>query len=109
MPTSARTEPWEHTAFKNLRIRDDTTELDIFLALLPLSPESLLQIVRDGGRRGNCNMIWKLEDIFSTFCILFGAGQFKVGTDLWSLKRKGMMPGDALLGIWARGHKRKVG
>ena len=38
-------------------------------------------------------MIWKLDDIFSTFCILFGAGQFKVGTDLWSVQRKGMMPG----------------
>jgi hypothetical protein len=58
-----------------------------------LSPESLRQTVREGARRSNCNMNWKLEDIFSTFCILFGAGQFKEGTDLWSMQRKGMMPG----------------
>ncbi len=81
MPTSARTEEWEHTTFQNLTIRDDTTELDIFLAMLPLSPESLLQTVRDGDKRANSRMNWKLEDIFSTFCILFGAGQFKTGTD----------------------------
>jgi hypothetical protein len=93
MLTSARTEEWEPTTFKNLMIRDDTTELDIFLALLHLSPESLLQIVRDGARRAKCTLNWKLEDIFSTFCILFGAGQFKEGTDLWSIQRKGMMPG----------------
>jgi hypothetical protein len=30
MPTSARTEEWEHTTIKILMIRDDTTELDIF-------------------------------------------------------------------------------
>jgi hypothetical protein len=36
---------------------------------------------------------WNLDHIFSTFCILFGAGQFKEGTDLWSVSRKGMMPG----------------
>jgi len=39
-----RTERHEDTVFKNLRINDDTTELDIFLALLPLSPERLLPL-----------------------------------------------------------------
>ena len=33
------------------------------------------------------------ESYFSTFCILFGAKQFKEGTDLWRVSRKGMMPG----------------
>ncbi len=46
-----RTERHEDTVFKNLRINDDTTELDILLAVLPLSPERLLEIVRDGSQR----------------------------------------------------------
>ena len=93
LPTDPRTEERQETTFKNLRIHDDTTELDIFLALLPLSPETLLQIVRDGGDRTNCKYKWNLEHILSALCIIFGAGQFKEGTDLWSVKRKGMMPG----------------
>ncbi len=47
MSIDPRTERHEDTVFKNLRINDGTTELDIFLALLPLSPERLLEIVRD--------------------------------------------------------------
>ncbi len=35
---------------------------------------------------------WNVEHIFSALCILFGAGQFKEGTNLWSVRRKGMMP-----------------
>jgi hypothetical protein len=53
LATYPRTEGRQDTTFKNLRIRDDTTGLDIFLALLPLSPESLLQIVREGSQRTN--------------------------------------------------------
>jgi hypothetical protein len=34
-----------------------------------------------------------VDHIFSTFCILFGAGQFEEGTDFWSVSGKGMMPG----------------
>jgi hypothetical protein len=48
MPIDPRTERHEDTVVKNLRINDETTELDVFLALLPLSPEKLLEIVRDG-------------------------------------------------------------
>jgi len=46
LPIDPRTEKREDTTFKNIRISDDTTDLDIFLALLPLIPETLLQIVR---------------------------------------------------------------
>ncbi len=64
------------------------------MALLPLSPESMLQIMRDGTRRANQHDKWTVEDIFSCLFIIFGAGQFKEGTDLlWSVQRKGMMPG----------------
>ncbi len=49
--------------------------------------------MREESTRTNCKYKWNIEHIFSTLCILFGAGQFKEGTDLWSVKRKGMMPG----------------
>ena len=100
LPTDPRTEERTDTTFSNLRIRDDTTELDIFLALMPLSPETLLQIVREGSRRTNCHYKWSLEHIFSTLCILFGAEQFKEGTDLWSVSGS-VRKGAALLGVWA--------
>jgi hypothetical protein len=77
MPTDPRTEAHENTKFRNLRIRDDTKELDIFLALLPLSPECMLQIVRDGSRRAKQHDKWTVEDIFSCLCIIFDAEQFK--------------------------------
>ncbi len=35
MPNDARTEKHEDTVFKHLRVNDETTELDVFLALLP--------------------------------------------------------------------------
>ena len=89
LPTDARTERHEETTFKNLQIRDGTTELDIFLALLPLTPAELLQIVRDGCERTGVKYKWTVEHIFSALCIIFGAGQFKAGTDLWSVTRKG--------------------
>jgi hypothetical protein len=62
MPTDPRTEEHQNTTFRNLRVRRDTQELEIFLALLPLSPESMLQIVRDGTRKAGQNDTWK-EDV----------------------------------------------
>jgi hypothetical protein len=78
----ARTEKHEDTVFKNLRVNDETTELDIFLALMPLSPEKLLEIVRDGVARSGERHKWDITHIFPALCVLFGAGQFKEGTDL---------------------------
>jgi hypothetical protein len=76
MPKDPRTEPREDTVLKNVRIHDDTTELDIFLALLPLSlsPATMLEIVRAGCERGSCTLKWTVEHIFSALCILFGGG-----------------------------------
>jgi hypothetical protein len=99
MAEDPRTEEQHDTTFKNLRILDGTTELDVFLALLPVSPQDLLQIVRDGSQRTSCTYKWTVEHIFSAFCILFGAGQFNEGTDIWSVNRKGMMPVCTYLGI----------
>jgi hypothetical protein len=41
LTVNARTEAHDETVFKHLRIDSQTTELDIFLALLPLKPEDL--------------------------------------------------------------------
>ncbi len=72
MSIDPRTERHEDTVFKNLRINDDTTELDIFLALLPLFPEQLLEIVRDGSQRSGDKIKWTVEHIFlpCVFCLV---------------------------------------
>ncbi len=69
LPIDPRTEEHHETVMKNLRITDDTTELDIFLALLPLSPERLLEIVRDGSERCGDKLKWTVEHIFSALCM----------------------------------------
>ncbi len=71
---------------------DRTAEIDIFLALMPLSPEKLLGIVREGAEKANCSLTWNLDHILAALCIIFGGAQFKENTDLWAVTRRGMMP-----------------
>jgi hypothetical protein len=59
---------------------------------MPLSPAKLLQIVRDGAAKANCTLTWTEDHINAALCIIFGGAQFKEMTDLWAVKRKGMMP-----------------
>ena len=87
-----RTEETHETVFKHLRVDSQTTELDLFMALMPLKPADLLTLVREGGDRANDKNHWKLEHIMAALCIIFGGAQFKEGTDLWCLTQKGMMP-----------------
>jgi hypothetical protein len=60
-----RTEPHHETVFKNLHIDDQTTQLDIFLAMMPLKPAQLLAIVREGSDRSRDRLIWKLEHMMA--------------------------------------------
>jgi hypothetical protein len=87
-----RTDTNEDTVFKNICIDDRTTELDIFLALMPVSPEKLLSIVRAGAEKANCKLNWNSDHILAALCFIFGGAQFKENTDLWALQRKGMIP-----------------
>ncbi len=87
-----RTEATKDTRLKNLKITDNTTELEIFWALTPLKEEDLLQIVRAGADKAKCRMAWEVKHIDAALCVIFGGAQFKDMTDLWSIKRKGMMP-----------------
>ncbi len=90
--TDQRTAPHEQTFFKNIILDGHTPELDIFWSLMPLSPAKLLQIVRGGAEKANCTLTWNLDHINAALCIIFGGAQFKEMTDLWAVKRKGMMP-----------------
>ena len=105
----------EETRFKNLRITDTTTELEIFWALMPLKQEDLLKIIREGADKANSRLTWEVEHVNAALCVIFGGAQFKDMTDLWSIKRKGMMPAPdfglylsrdrfkKILRYWARG------
>jgi len=111
----AREGPHEATFFKNLIIDDRTPELDIFWSLMPVSPEKLLSIVRDGALKAKDKRAWTIDDIHAALCIIFGGAQFKEFTDLWAVKKKGMLPPpdfglymshdrfDRLLRYWAFG------
>jgi hypothetical protein len=88
----ARTEETRDTRLKNVRITDNTTELEMFWALMPLKEEELLKIVRDGADKEKSRLGWEVEHIHAALCVIFGGAQFKDMTDLWSAKRKGMMP-----------------
>jgi hypothetical protein len=78
--TDQRTADHEQTFFKNLIIDDRTAELDIFLAFMPLWPEKILSIVREGADKANCSLTWNLDHILAALCIIFGKAQFKENT-----------------------------
>ncbi len=110
-----RKEATHETTFKNIRIKDEATELDIFWALMPLKLDDLLKIVRDGADKANCKLVWDADHINAALYVIFGGAQFKDMTDLWSVKRKEMMPApdfglflsrdrfQKMLRYWARG------
>ncbi len=69
--TGQRTADHQRIFSKNLVIDDRTVELDIFLALMPLSPENLLGIVCEGADKANCSLTWNLDHIWAALCIIF--------------------------------------
>jgi hypothetical protein len=83
-----RKEATHETTFKNIRINDETTELEIFWALMPLKLEDLLKIVRDGTDKANCKLVWDANHINTALCVIFDGAQFKDMTDLWSMYKK---------------------
>ena len=91
IPEDYRTEEIKDTTFKNLRVTDNTTELEIFWALMPLKQEELLEIIRNGADKANSKISWDVDHVNAALCVIFGGAQFKDMTDLWSIKRKGMM------------------
>ncbi len=64
----------------------------MFNALLPMSKDNLLKIVRENAEEENDRRHYFLWHIDCTMALIFGGAQFKAETDLWSTERKGMMP-----------------
>jgi hypothetical protein len=111
----SRQEPHFETTFKANMFHTDATEVDVFWALMPLSKDSLLNIIRDNADVDGDKRLWEKWHVDAALAIIFGGGQFKAGTDLWSTKRVGMMPAPdfgrqlshdrfkRVLRYWARG------
>ena len=58
--------------FTRLHLSDATKEVNVFLQLMPLSKEKLLQIVRDGAAVAKDKRKWEIEHIEAALCIIFG-------------------------------------
>ncbi len=68
----ARTEPELKSRFKRLHYSESTKEVDVFLQLMPLPKETLLQIVRDGAAAARYRRRWEIEHIEAALCVIFG-------------------------------------
>jgi hypothetical protein len=88
----ARTEPHLPTTFKTNLFHDETREVDVFEALMPISKENLLKIVRENSEELNDGRTWIMWMIDAALTIIFGGAQFKDGTDLWATNNNGLMP-----------------
>ena len=92
MLEDSRKEPHFDTTFKSNLFNENSTEVDIFKAFMPLSKTTLLNIVRANVDEDGDKRLWLPWHIDATLAIIFGGAQFKEGTDLWSTKRVGMLP-----------------
>jgi hypothetical protein len=88
----SRTVPHFDTKFKSHLFNDETTEADVFRALMPISKTGLLKIVRQNAEDDNDRRPWVGWHIDAALAIIFGGAQFKEGTDLWATQRVGLMP-----------------
>ena len=79
---------------RNIDVTDETTELDLFLLMLPVTIEKLLEVIQY--RAAQCHdkygRFWYREHVIAYFVCVLGAAQYKSGTDLWSKTNIGMMP-----------------
>ncbi len=88
----ARRVPHFQTTFKTNLFHDGTIEADVFRALLPISKNDLLEIVRENAEESKDRQNWVEWHIDAALAIILGGGQFKEETDLWVTQRVGLMP-----------------
>ena len=88
----ARTVPHFDTKFKTHLFNEETTEVDLFWALMSVSKTRLLKIVRQNAEDDNDGRPWVGWHVDAALSIIFGGAQFKAGTDLWATQRVGLMP-----------------
>jgi hypothetical protein len=88
------TKPIARAALKGFVVTADTKPVDLWEFFLPVPLEGMPVVVRANAalhpkdKAEYCNM----GGLRAFLGLLFSGAQFKVGTDLWSKKRKGMMP-----------------
>jgi hypothetical protein len=107
LPEDTRTEHHFDSYFKANMFHDMTREVDVFNALLPISKEALLELVRENAEDVNDRSTYYLWHIDCALAVLFGGAQFKAETDLWSTKRKGMMPAPDIGRVLSRDRLKK--
>jgi hypothetical protein len=79
---------------KSVNADDDTTELDLLLLMLPLTIDELFVVVKHRAAEANdkCNDHWCKEHAIARLLVLFGASQFKTGTNHWGKEKAGLLP-----------------
>jgi hypothetical protein len=79
---------------KNVNIDDDTTELDLFLLMLPVTIDELFAVVKCRATEANDEHKdhWCKEHAIACLLVLFGASQFKTGTNCWGKEKAGLLP-----------------
>jgi hypothetical protein len=79
---------------KNMHVDDDTTELDLFLLMLPVTIDDLFEVVKYRASEANDKHRehWCKEHVIAYLLVLFGASQFKTGTNYWGKEKVGLMP-----------------
>ncbi len=59
----------------------DATEVDVYWALMPLSRDSLLNIIRDNADVDGDKRLWGKWHVDAALAVIFGGAQFKEGTN----------------------------
>jgi hypothetical protein len=101
---------------RNWTIDTSTCATEAFWKCMPVSRADLLEVLRFRADAANCKYKeWRLEHVDAAIVILVGGAQYKTGTDLWAVDRRGMLePPDfgrimskdrfsRVLRYWARG------
>ena len=85
--------PPPHFSLRNMEVTDDTTEMDLWKLMLPVTIEEMLEVVKFRAREVNDKYgdHWYREHIIAFCLCLLGASQFKPGTKYWTKEKIGLM------------------
>jgi len=78
--------------FRNLPVNFETTELEIFEELMPVSWMELLGRLRTNAAKNADRNIYTVENVKAWMAITIGAASFKKGTSLWEKETHGLVP-----------------
>ena len=90
---SRGTKPRKRFNLKAFTFTSKTTKRELWEHLLPVPLSRLLQVAQANAEKHNDKKSYYTADgLLTFFAILFSGCQFLPGTDMWSKKRKGMLP-----------------